>query len=383
MLDEAGRLAVRREQQLDLLEVVDRIGVLVRPVVLESRVPHLVGLALLRLDLERLDHLVQRARGDEEVEALDVAAERREADDVAVLIDRGATGVTVRDRRRDLEDLLAARRVLDRRDRAVGDRGLELRLLVEQVLRVGDPGIAEHHDVILDLRARRVADRQCGCVLDRDLEDRAVVAAARLAERLDLVLELGAIRHDHVGPLLDLTDEPDLGLEEVELRLRHPVELGAELLPDPLVDLLTQRNLRGRVALLDVIDDVRVRRDVAIRGHEPAGAGAADRGLDRGAADLVGRGVCTPDAHDGGLRDQCDLLLRARLFSVHRRGDRQHQRAHEKRQRSTHRRPSYRILDTWALASTAVHAARRARACSGGLRPGRTSGRASGSCCCG
>ena len=69
-------------------------------------------------------------------------------------------------------------------------------------------------------------------------------------------------------------------LDEVDLRRRHLRELGAVLFLDVFVELLEQRRLRDVVAVLDIGDDVRVRRDVAIRRHEPAGAGAADAGRD-------------------------------------------------------------------------------------------------------
>ena len=330
LLQHARRLGVRGEQREHFLEVDDRFVEIAGPQLVEALLPDPRGLRRFGVDLRVGEELVHGRRRDDEVEALDLAAaaEGGEADDLAVVVDRWAAGVAVGDRGADLDDRLSGAGALDRGDGAFVDRGLELRLVVEQALHVGGARVADREDLVLDQDLVGVGDDEVRRVLRVDLDDRDIGALAGLAVRLDGVGELRAIgehdrgvRHDG-GAFLQRAHEFDLGL------LAHLRELFRVLLLDLRGQRLERLGFRVLLALLDVLDDVGVCHDVAIGADEEAGSHAADVLLELIVAELERDLPEAEDAHDRALREDRCALVRARAVvgAGRRGGERKQQR---------------------------------------------------------
>ena len=147
------------------------------------------------------------------------------------------------------------------------------------------------------------------------------------------------------------------------LRVAHPREHVAVLRVDLALRSSSVSCFFARVvAAVDVGDDVRVRRDVAVGRDEEAGAGAADRFLELLSARTRSRRCTRPTR----ARPTASRSARSSAAgSAARRAPRAaatHTSASAHARRRSHRRPSYRVSSaTWASASICARRSRKGK----------------------
>ena len=332
------------QQRVGLLELGQRRRIPSAEQQLDAGLPHRVELALARAHVGALQERPHVAGRDQEVEALQDDALRRErhevhdADHRRVVADGRTTAVAVRGGGVGLHQVLADRVHLEAGDGAVGHRGLHPRRLVQQLVGEHDAGKAEDVHGVADLGvAGGQPDGRIDAVLHAKDREIATVVGSRLAvdveagrraELLDLGLEQHAVREQH-GELRERLDlgaveragaglAADLVLEVGSLAAHQPLAPQRRLDAGLVDRLLLQLVHDPRRQAVRGIDHVGVRHQPPAAVHEPPGARLDERRRlhgDRPAA-AVHRDLrvhARGDQGDRRLGEQDRLLHRQRV----------------------------------------------------------------------